>query len=488
MRLFMAKYQQYVIACAAFGLLSLFVYLLHFNGLYGQDGYEYLRYCNALHGYFQKGINPGDMFFPMFYSMAGSLICFVFPSPMLVMQGISIVAFCIGMVYIQKAIQLMFNEDNKMLVSIYIVVFFILSPYVFRFSVLVMSDMLAMMFCLATLFHAVSYFKSRANKDFVFCIMFSLAAILTRTPCAIVVSIPVFLVCIRFIKQFDLVTFLIALATAAILLAPDYLLRHRVLFFELVHQRPRLVYLRNYPSWSVLNLFMHEFMTNDGHLTFRQWNIFQVFFNFIHPGYLFAGIVFVMFIRKVDFSSLWFKIISVVVLVYAIFLAGFNSQNMRYLLIDFPWILILFYPAFKRIAAFLVQKKIAFVCLLLTVAVQLIFTGYSFATVYRYNKADREFVGAIKSYPGRTVYCFGPDGALKAYGLPNKIINISDYKLDHVEPNSLILVNPVSLGSQFSGTNPGINWKFIQKQKTFRPLEKLADGWELYETNDDKAW
>ena len=37
-------------------------YVLNFDGLYGQDAYEYLRYSKEIHTFLLTGSNPGDYF------------------------------------------------------------------------------------------------------------------------------------------------------------------------------------------------------------------------------------------------------------------------------------------------------------------------------------------------------------------------------------------------------------------------------------------
>lgn len=62
-------------------ILVLFILIhliLDFDGLYGQDSYEYLRYTKALHFYFKTGIPPGDYFWPLFYPIIGSIFSFFF--------------------------------------------------------------------------------------------------------------------------------------------------------------------------------------------------------------------------------------------------------------------------------------------------------------------------------------------------------------------------------------------------------------------------
>ena len=53
--------------------------LAGFNGLYGQDSFEYLRYSRALHHYLSAGVLPGPFHWPLFYPLSGALLSFILP-------------------------------------------------------------------------------------------------------------------------------------------------------------------------------------------------------------------------------------------------------------------------------------------------------------------------------------------------------------------------------------------------------------------------
>lgn len=128
-------------------LLSLFAKIIDFNGLYGADSYEYVRYSIALKDYLTHGIAPGKFMWPVIYPLAGAVLSFLI-SPVQSLQLVSIVAFAAALIYIFKIINFIFPEA-KTNNTIYIILFGLLSPYFLRLSFCVMSDMLAIAFCTA---------------------------------------------------------------------------------------------------------------------------------------------------------------------------------------------------------------------------------------------------------------------------------------------------------------------------------------------------
>jgi hypothetical protein len=48
-------------------LLMLILRIVGFDGLYGQDSYEYLRYATAIHYYRPDGSHPGIYFWPVLF-------------------------------------------------------------------------------------------------------------------------------------------------------------------------------------------------------------------------------------------------------------------------------------------------------------------------------------------------------------------------------------------------------------------------------------
>jgi hypothetical protein len=474
------KYRTEFIAVVLLLILVTFIAILHFNGLYGEDGYEYLRYFNALKVYYRTGANPGDMMLPMFYPFAGSF----FPRSVFSLQLLSILAFCISFIYIGRIIVLVYKPLNENSVPVYLLLFYFLSPYVFRFSVLVMSDMLALVFCAMTMYFTIQYLDNKKYKNLGAAVFFALCASLTRTACVGLISVPVLFAGFQFVKKFRLLQFIGLLVLVALCLLPDYLLRHKLFIFELVGNQLHSVYLQMHPAWSAVNWFRHNFQRVDEYQSYNQPNIVYVLFNAFHPAYLFAGIVFCFFMKRSDYRNRYMVLVIGTVLFYAIFLAGMDLQNMRYLLPSFPFVMVVFYPAFGRALNYLSGRRALYAtCAITVVLVQLVCTAYSFRTVYKMNRYDRQTAEAMKSYPGKTIYTLDLDLPLRTYGVTNHLINLYSEKLVSVNPNSLALVDTLKMKKQFSGHNPETNWRYIEAFGHPKYIRTFKSGEQLFALN-----
>jgi len=86
-----------------------------FNGLYGQDSYEYLRYADVLTEFFRNGNPPGEFFWPLAYPLFGSLLSLLIKDTILSLQLISIFSFIICFFYVIRILGIFYNrKDGKL--------------------------------------------------------------------------------------------------------------------------------------------------------------------------------------------------------------------------------------------------------------------------------------------------------------------------------------------------------------------------------------
>ena len=156
----------------------LFIFILRiagFDGLYGQDSYEYLRYTNAIQEYITTGTHPGNYFWPVLYPTSGSLLGFVFGTA-LALQLISCLSFSIACVYILKTIRLLYPTAQFRF--FYVLIFAIFCPFLLKMGIIVMSDALTLVFVvLAFYFFFKSYYK---NTSLAPIFIFATCALMTR--------------------------------------------------------------------------------------------------------------------------------------------------------------------------------------------------------------------------------------------------------------------------------------------------------------------
>jgi hypothetical protein len=474
----------YSLPLLTFISLLCIVIFLPFNGLYGQDGYEYYQYAAGLKKYMLSGIKPADIFHPMFYSLTGALLSLSGLNITICLQLVSMLSLCLGFFYLTSILRLL-NEKSKYITQ-YALVFYILSPYLLRFSLLIMSDMLAMFFCMAAVYHILNYKKRSATIDFILSSIFIFSAILTRTPTAGLLLIPACLLLYLAITRSDIKSISVSALFVFILLAPEYLLRGRLLFFN-GNDGVYLKYLDSFPVWSFSNLFASRFNSVNGFQSYSLPNIIADLALFYHPAYCFAAPLLLIFARRVQFRGIYL-IIFISILFYSFFLAGFDSQNKRFLVIAVPLTLIWLYPAFEKATTYTKNKKQYYYLISSIIVAQLILAASTFNKVYRLNLSDRQLTSEVAYYPNKTVYTFGLDGALRYYGTNNKIISLWGATLHKVEPDALVLLNLEQLNTQFNESLPGINLRFIKNHSELTELHHWSSGWILFKTavKDDK--
>jgi hypothetical protein len=467
-------------------LLLIFNLITGFNGLYGQDSFEYLRYSRALHTCISEGISPGAFRWPVLYPLTGALFSFFLPY-ILSLQIVSIVSYGLTIFYLNKTLVYLF-PDRKQELTLYVLLFFSLSPFVLRNASVVMSDSLAMFLLTAFLYHYLLFLEKRLNHDFIRLVFFAFAAINTRYASVVVVAIPGIEALYYFIRKFSPGYFFLALLVASFTFLPDIILE--------ISGTPRFAIFTFIQNWSAENFFHRSFFSTDGNFFYTFPNLSFVFSNLINPGYIFPGLFFLFFVRRKTFSKPFILSILLIFSLYALFLAGFPAQNSRLLLLTFPCVMILYSEPFlisrKRIDDFhnFVLKKInpdqtkkRLKSLLIggAVLVQMALFYRALIPAYSDNQITREIACRLKAYPDRTIYTFNIDMGLKEYDIKNDIINMWINKIDNFKPGSLLLFNYVNSYQQWKGQNPIINWDKVNKEHDVLLIEKFRDNWNLYE-------
>jgi hypothetical protein len=121
---------------------------------------------------------------------------------------------------------------------------------------------------------------------------------------------------------------------------------------------------------------------------------------------------------------------------------------------------------------------------ILVIIIQLALFYRAFRPFYENNRTIKTISSEMLHYPGKRIYTFNIDLALKAYGIKNEIINLWDKKLADFEPGSLVLFNYLNSQEQWKGMNPMLNWEEMNRDHHLEIKENLPDGWVLYEITD----
>ncbi|MBK9730911.1 MAG: glycosyltransferase family 39 protein [Chitinophagaceae bacterium] len=469
----------FVVAGLLIGCQMLAVICMQFNGLYGQDAHEYLRLTRALNLYFQSGVTIEHSYFPLFYPLIAWLFSKIMWNDIAALQLVSMIFLAAAFIYLKKLIQFLFTEQR--LTTSYLFVFFFLSPYVFRFGLLDMSDMLCLFLVTASVYYAIRYWKTPLLKYAALFSLFAGFGLSTRYAVSILLLFPALLLLRKIWMAKDYKAVAVVILIFAGTFFPDWLIRGRILFLQTSEGNFFIDYASNAYAWSPLNFFRSSFENPDGAQQYDCWNLAASTFNIIHPAFLFAGIIFIFFLKRNDFAAIEIRMITVMIIAYGLFIAGLHYQNNRYLLQSFPFVLLIFYSAFLRLEArYFSTTKLKWVAFLTIAIIQLSLFWYSFQKIYSINCIEKEFAVSLKAYAGQTVYTCDIIGALTSYKVENKVIDIFFNRITKPDSNSLLLFNYNYFSKHFKDQNPMLNWSFLNENHQLKIISSYPDGWELY--------
>jgi hypothetical protein len=439
-------------------LLIIACYAFQFDGLYGQDGYAYLRQAKD---FFVPKLQ-GE-FWPPMYALTGWLLSLVIHNEVFSLQLVSILSLTISAFLLIQIIQHLYKGST--LVFGFAVISYLLSPFAVRSGVIVMSDAIATIFCLLT-----SYFifvSTRYYKIF-FVLLFASLALLSRYATAVVLFPLIGFELVNGLKQKQ---WLAILSGSIIVLILIYL---NFTYWANTQGSSQHAWLQN---WELKNLFSRSFTTTDGSSTNTFPNIIYVFKNIFYPGFLILFIPLSFFIRREDFKQRTSLLLLSSILLYAFFLAGIPFQNERFLLLTFPFVLILFYPAFVRMLQWKPYMKYAPV-LISIIAIPLSFRAIY--PMYERNLLEKNIASQLSSYQGRTLYAFDMDVSLQGRGYNFNYRNLWEKKYEQFDKNALVLFNEEKFEKQWGNKNPMLNFNALKNNYSLIPEKKLPGGWMLF--------
>ena len=446
-----------------------------FNGLYGQDSFEYLLYSRSLHDFMLHGSTLRVFHWPVLYPLAGAFLSFLM-NEIYANQVISICSYGLALYFLQKTLWVLYPEKKRQS-SLLLLLFYGISPFVVRNSSTVMSDPLTIFFISAFLFFFLRFIKGGMNKDFVLGCISGSSAMNTRYAAIVLLIIPMMVLIIRFCRHFKLIPFMTGVVLAILTFLPGIFLHYAVDHGIISHM---LI-----PGWSIGNMFRHSFITTDGNFNYPLPNIVFVILNLVHPGFIFIGIVLLVMIRKDTLRNPLLFFIVIAFILYTLFLAGLQTQNPRFSLLSFPFLILLYAGPFSRILEWIKKRltKNSMVMVgFIIIVIQISLTYRAFVPFYRDSQNSREVAQHMKIYPGKTIYTMNIDMALEAYGIKNKIVNIWEKRIEKVDEGSLILFNYAEFNLKWKGKNPMLNWEILNKDYHLHQIEILPGNWELYET------
>lgn len=461
-----------IVIVSAVLICLFFRFVVGFDGLYGQDSYEYLRYANSIKTYLTKGISPGDYFWPLWYPITGVLVSFIVQDMALSLQLVSALSLAIVVLNSSKIIRLLNPGLNNRMNNLYSILFIGLSSYVFRLGFIVMSDMLTLAFVVTCFYYLITATSSLKFHHILLGFVLASLACMTRYPAFIIVAPMCIYTGWVFIRKNKNWYYIIAVLIISLVpLIPHILIRYNRVTAFIHHDWLTL--------WSIKNFFKSHFVSQDGASTYLLPNILYSFGGLFHPRYsLFAIFLLVAGFRKIRWNRITL-VITISITTYLFFIAGIPFQNNRFLLLGQPLLMIvIFSAAYHLIHPWKSTVKVTMIALTLVVQTTLLPLG--FYSVFVRNRFERNLHQYLKTINSPSIYTMDVDIALTGRGYPSPIYNIFTQIYPDPDTTAIIIYNEKSFNRQWKGMNPAINWNNFNRSFELKEIKHFSNGYSVY--------
>ncbi len=442
-----------------------------FNGLYGQDAHEYYRYSRALAGWVHGGVFPGKFFWPMMYPIYGAVIQVLTGWGAVAMQAVSVLAM-VGSAYLMHGALRLMYADKARWSAVFVVFFFLGSPYLLRSGMQSMSDALTVFFLCVLWYAFLKYPREPLFRWLLLAAFGATSAIMTRYAAGVVGILPVLFLAGKVLTGKQWGQAAAAVGVSLVVALPHVILYKQGLFDFLNHN--------GLATWSVVNWFHRSFITHQGISTYPLPNLVYGFFSVFHPGYLLPGLVLVFFLKKEDFQKREYLVLVASVVLYGLFMAGIPQQNMRFLLLTFPAVIMVMFPAFARAIEMLRSLPLRRGLLAGVMLVQLALFARAVKPFVALSHLEQSAAQALHALSPATVYTFYVNGALENYGVKNPLINLWNGDTQDAQPGDLVLFHPTKFNAQWKGKPLLAHWDDLRNRFSLQEIKALPDGWKLY--------
>ncbi|HXC06552.1 MAG TPA: hypothetical protein VNZ86_17470, partial [Bacteroidia bacterium] len=348
----------------------------------------------------------------------------------------------------------------------------LLSPFLLRAGLVVMSDMQGVFFLLLALNAFISLHTNNNRKYFLLFIIGVAGAVMTRYAMSLLLAPMLAYTGYLLLKQGTKATghVLLALLLTGILLAPQLMM-----WFMKERGSFHVSWLT---EWSPLNFMQTTFVNSNGNYHYTAQNILYAFLSFFHPGFCFCALFAVFFRKQIDLNNPVIKLSGLSLLLYGILLAGIPFQNLRFIIPAFPFFLLILFPVFEALEP--KMKKYGILVFSALILFQLTLFVRAFLPFYKDNKEEKEIAEQCALFPNGHLYTFSITGAIEFYGASFSVIEMGNQKIDHLPNNSYLLFNKTAFEKEYEGKAPMLNYQFIATHYQLTEVKHWTGGWTLY--------
>jgi len=451
-----------------------------FTGAFGQDAYAYLLYGREMTDLILNATPSGYFFWPANYPLLIGLLAIVLKSHFLAGQLISVASFSGVAYFIHRLLRRVFNLSESMAIG-YVMLTFLFSPYMFRLSSQIMSDMLAMFLITGSFYYLIIFGREKNVRTGILWTIFTGLATTTRYPSGVVLLLPSIYMLIMLLRGRNWKLLSIMVLIGAIILFPAIWWK-----WEMMAKHANSVSFDGILDWRFSNYFKSGFLRRDGQSHYFLPNILFNFSLFIHPGTVFFGVALLPFIMGSVRKYTVFAVILFSVILYSLFLSGIPFQNSRVMTFTFPLVVILYAPGYRvlvdKIRAMNINLKWVFSIALI---IQAGLCARAMKPSVLSQRMDLELVDHInKEHPGKTVYTFAFSQIFDAYRTGNPVVNTFNIEQLEFHKDAVYIFNPDLIDTKLAGTMPHTNWVKANSRMTLTNTKCWPDGWCVYSMNE----
>lgn len=442
---------------------------LGFDGLFGQDPYAYLGLGKSLSLYFQgAGPKPfshypaGFAVVPALFSLLGVPILWAFRL-LVLLSGF-------GILYVLRCFlrDLYPFETFRRTVFLCLVA---LAPALVKGSLVVLSDVPAAFLVLSSVWFLYRFSIDQHSENLVLGALSSALAWTFRNgvlPLSLLSALALLFLGFRAGKPVFAVLALISGLSLA---------------FS-IRSLAGMPELGDHPystAWSLANFVAPSFQTADG-LRQNEWPNLLFFSSvFWHRAFLLPGSLLCL---AAIWTGAWRRpllaVLALVCGVYILFLAGLPVQNQRYLLLIYPFVVLLLFPGFLWCWEQLRERKWALIPALLVFPAQGLLAARALVKPLDFNALERQLATELQVYHSKTIYAFSVDIALRER-LP-QVRWMSLWEKEYVDfpSGSYLLFNEAEFSKEWKGMNPMKNVERLKSSARLQVLKTWPSGWTLY--------
>jgi len=452
-------------------VLGLARWLTGFNGLYGQDSYEYVAYATELRAWISGGPRPDAFYWPEMYPLGGALLSFLVRDVALALQILSMLSLATTAGLLTRLAPRTTNLPGGGFTTV-TVIFVGLSPFLGRNGMMAMADAFAAACVTGAMLNWYVYQTRGTSRHLAGVLIMSALAVFSRYPAGIIVAFFFVHSLYSGIRDRKWVPLAIGAAFAVVPL--------------LIHLRLQGAGLPDHhflDQWGFNNWFRRHFTMLDGSFSYTLPNIVFYLGAFYHPGFLGAAVLVLprLIFRIRDLSS-YHRLLLIPLIAYLLFLSGIPFQNQRFILLAIP--LVFFLYIHDLLFAFhLFHTKLGlYYAVLVGLVVLNLGMGYRASKPFwEMSAREQTMAQSVAASEAQRVFTFGVEGALKHYAPGLDVESMYLEGMGTGEKGDVVLFNEAAYRVQWKGKSPMLNWEKLNQRHRLVAQEEFGKGWVLYE-------